>query len=61
MTFPPGTPEIGWAIPEERRAPEWGDRQQVGPRSGARPRRDEELWRIEGLYGGKGPVRGEGT
>lgn len=34
MTFPPGTSETGRAIPEERRAPEWGDGQQVRPMDG---------------------------
>lgn len=45
MAFPPGTPETGWAIPEEGRAPEWRDGQQVGPMEGEAkgPRKGEEL------------------
>ena len=45
MTFPSGTPETGWAVPEEGRAPERGDGQQVGPMEGEAkgPRKDEEL------------------
>lgn len=29
VVFSPGTPEAGWAVPEEGRAAEWGGRQQV--------------------------------
>lgn len=60
MTFPPGTPETGWAIPEEGRVPEWGDRQQVGPLEGEGkgPRRDEGL--TLGTCGDEGPVREAG-
>lgn len=61
MAFPPGTPETGWAIPEERRAAEWGDGQQASPmkEGGKWPRRDEEL--DPRTYGDEGPVVGEGT
>lgn len=44
MTFPPGTPETGWAIPEEGRAPERGDGQQVGPLEGEAKGLRRNLW-----------------
>lgn len=62
MTFPPGTSETGWAIPEEGRAPEWGDGQQVGPMEVGRSGDLEEMRSsVSGIYGNKESVRGEGT
>lgn len=61
MAFSPGTPETGWPIPEEGRAPEWRDGQQVGPMEGA-GHRDQKVMgsSAPGACGDEGLASGEG-